>query len=355
MLLCTLLLPLLAAVAALGSDTVAVEFDIRFSPPTVVGHSNTGENSSARVCKTSGGPTPQHPSIPWGLVSCHYWFPSYLAQLGVGPGSVLLQSIKHCGDPAGPMPAKNSLAMSSDGGRTYEPVAVHGAIGDLPFPIIPESSVYKDRTLTPSNFTVLSEISCVNASCSGSMARWHASFTRRPFMLSRGHAMPLAITGVPSTMSRAWIVMHVIRLRKDSSLLAVANGHASDAPHVCSSCPNPTCRADGRQNRGPCNVLYFFACPDPVNAPHAWVYRSRVDYVAEMTQLNNGFTVGGPMEPDIAQLADGRLLTVFRVDSYTTHWAAVSDDGLGLRWSKPFPTHTWAVLPSKHYRLGTWS
>ena len=58
-----------------------------------------------------------------------------------------------------------------------------------------------------------------------------------------------------------------------------------------------------------------------------------------------GGEVAGPCEPALVQLQDGRILTVFRVDSFKGHWAALSSDG-GRHWSAPFATGTWAVSPN---------
>ena len=42
---------------------------------------------------------------------------------------------------------------------------------------------------------------------------------------------------------------------------------------------------------------------------------------------------------------DDRLLSVFRIQSYTGHWAALSETS-GRSWGTPFPTGTWAVSPN---------
>ena len=56
-------------------------------------------------------------------------------------------------------------------------------------------------------------------------------------------------------------------------------------------------------------------------------------------------TIAGPCEPALVQLQDGRVLTVFRIDSYKNHWAALSSSN-GADWGEPFETGTWAVAPS---------
>ena len=64
-----------------------------------------------------------------------------------------------------------------------------------------------------------------------------------------------------------------------------------------------------------------------------------------MIPNTGGGTIAGPCEPALVQLQDGRVLTVFRIDSFKSHWAALSSDG-GKSWGEAFPTHTWSVSPN---------
>ena len=340
---------------AAKTDDAAVAFGLNFGRPTLVGSSgsnqgsngpNQGSSGSNQSCVTSGGPTPQHPSIPWGPVPCHCWFPTYGFQLGIGPGAVHVVGIMHQGDPGGPNPAPRVLYASVDGGRTYTQAAVPGVASPF-LVLLPEAPWFKHRADSSERFSTLAGFGCEGTNCSGTTTGWHATVdaAKLPAVtLQPEPARQLIIRGAPSKMVKAWIALPV--MLQDGSLLAVTNGLASDAMKTCSSCTNPTCKADGVENRGNCSNLFFFACPDPVNAPTEWVYRSRIDYVPAMSGYTwPGYTVGGLGEPDLVQLADGRVLTVFRLDANTGHWAALSGDG-GKSWGEPFPTGTWAVAPA---------
>ena len=84
------------------------------------------------------------------------------------------------------------------------------------------------------------------------------------------------------------------------------------------------------------------SCPDPVASPADWQYMSRIDAVPAMFQH---VPVDGPEEPAVVQLQDGRILAIFRVESFHGHWGALSTDG-GHHWGTPFETGTWAVSPN---------
>ena len=77
-------------------------------------------------------------------------------------------------------------------------------------------------------------------------------------------------------------------------------------------------------------------------SPTDWVYVSRIDAVPAMF---SHVPVDGPCEPAIVQLQDGRILTIFRIESFHSHWGAMSSDG-GKSWGEPFETGTWAVAPN---------
>ena len=64
--------------------------------------------------------------------------------------------------------------------------------------------------------------------------------------------------------------------------------------------------------------------------------------------MNHGrrMQVEGPSEPSITQLADGRVIAIFREQGVSPRpmWMAVSQDD-GVTWSPPVKTPAWAVWP----------
>jgi hypothetical protein len=318
---------------------LSTSFKLHFHPPTLVGESGTNQS-----CVTSGGPTPQHPNISWSMVPCHFWFPSSSFVVGTSDAdSIWVQTAQQGGDPSGPAPAPMVLMASIDGGKSYSPASA--SLSETTT-LIPETRWYRHRT-SHHNFTTMSGFNCTFDQCLGNVTQWHAHRNPPPHQpvveLTHQVPVPIAVSGVPTTLQRAWIIMST--KLADGSVLAITNGVATDALHECSSCANPICKADGVENRGVCSGLYLFACPDPVHRPAEWVYRSRITYAPVMSGWTRpGYTVGGLCEPDLVQLADGRVLAVFRLDANTGHWAALSHDG-GRTWRDPFPTNTWAVAP----------
>ena len=111
----------------------------------------------------------------------------------------------------------------------------------------------------------------------------------------------------------------ILRLRRDGSLLAAFYGLAADGPR----CSSGTCRTIG---------LY-----KSVNGLE-WEYAARIDQTANMT---GGI---GPSESSMAELADGRLLLVFRQGVGAPLYQTYSHDG-GRTWQPPTPTTAWAVWP----------
>ena len=90
--------------------------------------------------------------------------------------------------------------------------------------------------------------------------------------------------------------------------------------------------------------MFFFAARNSGDLT-SWEYVSRIDHTPAMSA--NGATVEGPCEPSVVQLpgSDDRVLSVFRVQPFASHWAALSSDG-GRHWGVPFSTGSWAVSPN---------
>ena len=270
------------------------------------------------------------PALVGSSNATHFWFPSSVLQLGAGKASAatVLQGVSRHGD--GKTDAKSAAGMTlltRDGGRTYSQVPASG-----PFPLLPESPLFSKRAQSLDNFSSINGFHCSNASCSGNVVRWHATPDAE---LKPVEYLPLRVSGVLPQLLSAVDGERPIKLR-DGSILLATYGFASDAKLTCSKeLPDHRCYS-----------IFFFSLPDPAAHPTAWRYLSRIDHTDAMSE--RGATVEGPCEPAIVQLPgdDDRILSVFRVNSFTSHWAAISRTG-GRDWGTPFPTKvTWAVSPN---------
>ena len=249
--------------------------------------------------------------------------------------------VRRCGDPSGPKPAPMMHVVSRDAGKTYAPVTItayprtstEAAMMGNPLPTEP---LRRNRHITTvreehlSSFSTLSGFGFAeNGSSTGSLVTWHAALTPA-FSITKGQVRPLTVTevGRSKLLQGDPIIQGGPIMLEDGAVLVSTVGLAADAPPGC-----------GHSGKEVCESLFFWACPDPLRAPTQWVYRSRVDFTNEMTPASSG-----PNEHDITQLADGRVLVVFRLDSNTGLFAALSSDN-ATSWHPPWPTGAWAVDP----------
>ena len=72
-----------------------------------------------------------------------------------------------------------------------------------------------------------------------------------------------------------------------------------------------------------------------------WKYVGRIDNTAHMPSA-----VEGPSEPSIAQLADGRIMAIFREQGVSPRpmWFTFSSNE-GASWTAPVESPAWAVWP----------
>jgi hypothetical protein len=278
----------------------------------------------------------------------HFWFPASTMRVQGGVNSTVFQGISRSGDgrscppPGHPSYPCSATLDSRDGGLTYEVAPPSG-----PFPLLPERPSDPKSTKAPTNFSSLNAFKCVNASCTGQLVRWQVNHSTTPSLpgvkLQPTAYLPLRVTAVTPQLLSAEDAERPIMLR-DGSILIATYGFAADSLRDCSK--------EMPQNR--CYTIFFFMARDPVTAPLDWEYVSRIDYIPAMSEEAGGATghifqgnVAGPCEPAVVQLPgqDDRLLSVFRIQSYTGHWAALSETS-GRSWGTPFPTGTWAVSPN---------
>jgi hypothetical protein len=269
----------------------------------------------------------------------HFWFPQSVLRLrnGTSPPTVVLGVSragdgKECPTPEHPSYPCQATMTSRDGGALYEAAPPSG-----PFPLLPESALDPKTAATPSNFSSLNAFKCVNGSCTGELVRWLVDDTPHTLpgvKLNATEYLPLLVTGVTPLLLSARSGQRPIMLW-DGSILMATYGYASDASLVCSK--------EMPMNR--CYTIFFFAALKPATNPTAWQYVSRIDHTPAMSA--RGASVEGPCEPAVVQLpgSDGRVLSVFRVQAFASHWAALSSDN-GRHWGEPFQTGTWAVSPN---------
>ena len=266
----------------------------------------------------------------------HFWFPAAVLDIATSPDQNVtsLQYIQRSGD-GKPCPTASdpnlpcgAVLTSQDGGRSYQIAPPSG-----PFPLLPENPLFPKRTANPSNFRSLNQFQCVNATCSGQVVTWT---TRDGMIINATKYEKLHVSGVTPHLLSARSAERPIKLRNGKTLLPTY-GFADDAELACGS--QRTGLAKDR-----CYTVFFFASNTDKD-PLSWAYASRIDYTPAMGA--RGATVEGPCEPAIVQLPslDDRVLSVFRVMPFASHWATLSDDG-GESWGTPFSTGTWAVSPN---------
>lgn len=85
-----------------------------------------------------------------------------------------------------------------------------------------------------------------------------------------------------------------------------------------------------------CDSAFFAASTD---AGRSWAYRSHINWNPSMSSKAEGVT-----ECSIAQLRNGKLLSLFRLQSNLPLYKAYSTDH-ATTWSMPEQTDTWAVYP----------
>ena len=273
----------------------------------------------------------------------HFWFPVNVMELGSGAAAVILQGIQQAGDGAICPPKTHptwpcsTLRTSFDRGSSWRPengttdfpVAAGGGAGkNGPFPLLPQAPLDGRRARNPSNFTSIHAFKCANASCAGELVQWSA----RPGGLKAAKTLrPLTVRGVPANLRLAANPGNPLMLH-DGSILVALYGYTTNAHPYCTKSKGWTS----------CGSLFFLSCPDPVNSPTEWQYTSTIDAAPAMFEH---VPVDGPCEPAVVQLQDGRIFTVFRVESFRYHWGALSTDG-AKTWGDPFETGTWAVAPN---------
>lgn len=269
----------------------------------------------------------------------HFWFPAEVLDIATSPDQndtvTSLQYISRAGDGKSCPPKSdpnlpcNAVLNSRDGGRSYQVAPPSG-----PFPMLPENPLFPKRATNRFKFRSLNQFECVNATCSGQVVTWTSS--RNGTIINATKYEKLHVSGVTSHLLSARSAERPIKLRNGITLLPTY-GYADDAEFACGSQ-----RMGLAEDR--CYSVFFFSANNTDTDPLSWTYASRIDYTPAMSQGN---TIEGPCEPAIVQLPglDDRVLSVFRVMPFTSHWAALSEDH-GQIWGTPFSTGTWAVSPN---------
>ena len=263
-----------------------------------------------------------------------FWFPAPIMGISCATADVVVQQVQRAGDGRqgcchGQCCGKHDCCAATYSTGTLRDSSWRSTASTGQFPPVPDGTKV-GWVSDASNFSSLNGFACHNGTCTGQLVRWSTALGSNGLPITKATAyLDLDVHGVPSALiSARWSGAQLIMLL-DGTLVLPLYGRASDAPTACS-------QHDGHNSPWCLTAFYFTASQD---RPLEWTYRSRIDHVTRM-----GRGVEGPSENAVAQLPDGRLLTVFRVDSFTEHWAALSSD-YGYSWSAPFPTGTWSVSP----------
>ena len=267
--------------------------------------------------------------------SSSYWFPAPIMGIpGVEPSDdVVIQQVQRAGDGKQGCchgkccdPHNCCAATVSTGTLANSSWVTVASAGN--FPALP-GGTKMGWASDAANFSSLNGFACRNGTCTGQLVQWKMINDEASPIITPTLYQDLQVNRVPSVlMSASWSGAAPIMLT-DGTLMLPLYGRASDAPNTCK-------QHDGENSPWCLTAFYFTASQDQ---PLVWTYRSRIDHINDM-----GPGLEGPSEQSICQLKDGRLLTVFRVDSFHDHWAAVSEDG-GASWGASFSTGTWSVAP----------
>ena len=319
-----LLLPgILVAARSCQTDTACDMPSLMFGTPSLIGSANfTGPNGS------------------------RFWFPSISIPI---PGRVntTAQHITlsgdggECPDPKHPEQLCEQLMLTRDGGQTYTVVktASTGTSGTFNgYGATPGTFVVPAAVETPGQFNTLVACNDCPRGTGGSVAKpiylltWKESSTAGLRIVRN---QTTNFTGTPDEFSGKYKCgiganwkdtcglrgpsPSILRLRDGHSLLAFY-GIGKDAPR----CGAALCRT----------VALF---QGDASGTH-WSYLSRVD------QTSNMPAGPGPSESSMAELADGRILMVFRVGVGSPLWKVYSGDG-GKTWGIRSAITAWAVWP----------
>jgi hypothetical protein len=257
----------------------------------------------------------------------HFWMPSSVFK---GNGDDLILSIDMAGDgKACPTPGHpqncSMLYRSQNLGRSWAPV--YGNVPGMALPIPQRRSVGNVRT-----FNFASEPTATAGDFQIFSAMWHD--TPSGVVRVNKESIMVKLTGFPALAGPPAASGNAVRLRRDpTQLIGTMYGRLNAS--------NRGCHPFEGKNAPPwpgCNSNFFIASSDEGNS---WAFRSHIDWdPATMSPKAEGIT-----ESSVTELLDGRLLSVFRLQSNLPLYSSLSSD-VGHTWSKPRQTTAWSVYPS---------
>ena len=278
----------------------------------------------------------------------HYFFPAQTVWLPYrnstgGLEKELLVSVSNSGDAATPCTANCSRLMaSSDRGRSWRVAMVNPTT-----PSAEASGRFGASTAEP----------CVGPGCVGILDSWiqlperlvtlwvatpqsgsdattlhsHSTELLRTDdgRVTPGKTTPVLITGLPPLWPNSSISFsHTIWATLGGVRCLLAVGHGRDAVPFRGQNVNKTTVFVFRSDDNGRQLKYLSRVPcTNATSMSPWCERA----------------IGGPSEPTIAQLRDGRLLLLFRTTG-TPCMKALSSDG-GRSWTSPVLTPIWSVWP----------
>ena len=244
----------------------------------------------------------------------HYWFPEVMLRLS--PACIALR-VDRC-EYSGLCPLRNhpavceQIVVSTDSGAT-EFVDLYTAPPGLSLGrAIPAIGGAPKQTLTGS------------PAAPGFLQTWSASMppTIEEKVLVTYSGIPPAFEGNRTCRSGSPCGLvgpsNTIVRTRGGVLLTAYYGTATDSSRVCT--------------HGGANFCFTIAVVASEDGGRSWTYTSRLDQTATMPT-----NVEGPCEPTICELADGRLLIVFRLQNGTPLWMSRSSDG-AQTWTQPRAT-----------------
>jgi hypothetical protein len=293
-----------------GLPPMPVDVDVAFGTPVKVGQSNYS----------------------------HFWMPSSVFK---GIDGHLILSIDMAGDgkpcppPNHPQNCSALYRSTSASGESWLPI--YGNVPGMALPIPQARAPGKVRTF---NFD-----SKVNDSQEGwgtssgqqgesfevFSAMWQDTVGAVERVSAESVMVPL--TGFPPLAGAPAMSGNVVRLRHDpTQLIGTMYGRLNQSSGGChpfegkGAPPWPGCTS----------ALYIASTDEGLS----WAYRSHIDWEAgTMSPKAEGIT-----ESSIAELVDGRLLSVFRLQSDLLFYKSYSTDG-AKSWTQPVQMPAWSVYP----------
>eukprot|EP01051_Picozoa_sp_SAG22_P002150 SAG22_NODE_94_length_20824_cov_230.693718_11_plen_1262_part_00 len=265
----------------------------------------------------------------------HFWMP---ASLFKGAGDDIILSIDLAGDgkpcpPPGHPQNCSALMRSQNSGKSW--ARVYGDVPGMALPIPQTGEPGKVRTYNFDAKPAAAAAAAAAVAGGGGFEIFSAMWldTAAAGVQRVGaESIMVPLVGFPPMAGPPAASGNVVRLRhQPTQLIGTMYGRLANSSHAC----KPFEGKGGPPFPG-CNSNFFIASSDE---GRSWRYRSHIDWDSSMSTKAEGIT-----ESSVTELPDGRLLSIFRLQSDMPLYKALSTDE-AHSWTRPERTPAWAVYP----------